>query len=96
MSLSIHKHSSEALVFETPRLAPRAQKILSWLIRHGPATDRQVVVGMGFPDMNCVRPRITALKQLGLVREIKPTRDIVTGRTVRTVAATATALQRTF
>jgi hypothetical protein len=55
----IHEHSIEAYHAEQPRLSRRALAILDWLELHGASTDREIVYGMGFSDMNCVRPRIT-------------------------------------
>ncbi len=64
----------------------RAAQILRWLVAHPqPYTDRQIAAGMGFPDMNCVRPRITELVEQQLVRAVDSVRCPVTGKTVRRV-----------
>jgi exosome complex RNA-binding protein Csl4 len=49
-----------------------------------PYTDRQIAAGMGFPDMNCVRPRITSCRQQ-LVRAVDSVRCPRDGKTVRRV-----------
>ena len=66
--------------------ARRSAVILRWLVAHPRAyTDREIAAGMGFPDMNCVRPRITELVEAGLLREQDSVRCPVTGKTVRRV-----------
>lgn len=72
---------------EEPKLSTRAQAIYAWLERHGPATDRQIMQGMGFRDMNAVRPRVTELLEppRAKLMEVGDVRCEVTGKTVRRV-----------
>lgn len=49
-------------------------------------TDREVMLALGFSDMNAVRPRLTELVAEGLVNEIGSKDDPVTGKCVRIVA----------
>lgn len=81
----VHANSIEAYHSEEPKLSARAGAILAWIHVHGAATDRQVVSGMGFLDMNTVRPRITELIDAGMLEEIGNIRCVTTGKTVRRV-----------
>lgn len=81
----IHEHSIAAYHAELPRLSRRAAKIIGWLELHGPSTDREVVYGMGFSDMNCVRPRITEAIEVGALVEVGEKRCSMTGKMVRIV-----------
>lgn len=66
----IHANSIAAYHQELPRLSKRAQAIIRWLELHPRSTDREVMVGMGFSDMNCVRPRITEAIEIGALVEV--------------------------
>ena len=79
----IHEHSVAAYHQELPRLSKRAAAIIDWLELHPRSTDREVMVGMGFSDMNCVRPRITEAVELGALVEVGETVCSFTGKTVR-------------
>lgn len=81
----IHEHSVAAYHEELPRLSRRALAILDWVELHGKATDRDVMQGMGFTDMNCVRPRITEAVDLGALVEVGEKRCPVTRKSVRIV-----------
>lgn len=72
---------------EEPKLSTRAAAIVAWLERHGPATDRQIMEGMGFRDMNAVRPRVTELLEppTAKLMEVGDVRCPTTGKTVRRV-----------
>lgn len=48
-------------------LAERSLAILTWLKKNGPATARQIAEGLGFREMNAVRPRLTELCDAELV-----------------------------
>ena len=50
-----------------------------------PLTDRQIWTALGIWDVNNVRPHITKLKHLGLVKEVGKTKCLITGKTVRLV-----------
>jgi hypothetical protein len=82
----IHPNSRAAYRDELPRMSHRAAMIYSWLKQHAPATDRQVMVGLGFTDMNAVRPRITELLEMGVLwAHPESRRDPMTGKSVRVV-----------
>ena len=81
----IHDHSIAAYHEELPKLSRRARQILDWLEVHPRQTDREIAFGMGFSDMNSVRPRITEAVEKGLIVEVAEKRCPVTGKTVRIV-----------
>jgi hypothetical protein len=88
-----HENSRES--FHAPGAAlgrsERTAAILGWLAMHGPATDRDIAAGLGFADLNAVRPRITEGIQSGLFVELLlHARCPVTGKLVRRVAAAIT------
>lgn len=81
----IHQHSRLAYHAELPRLSRRAAAIIAWLELHPCKTDREVMLGMGFTDMNSVRPRITEAIDRGALIDVAEKRCPVTGKTVRIV-----------
>lgn len=81
----IHENSIAAYHQEQAKLSRRALLVCAWIELHGPATDRQVMLGMGFTDMNAVRPRITESVDAGQLVEVRSVRCNVTGKTVRVV-----------
>jgi len=81
----MHDNSLEAYREETDALGARANAVYEWLKANGPATDRQVMVGLGFRDPNTVRPRITELIDSGLAIEVGSVRDHISNKTVRRV-----------
>lgn len=87
--MSAHPHSALSLAGEVAggRLGRRAAAILAWVrARANPETDRAIAAGLGFADMNAVRPRITEMVEAGLLAEVGEIRCPVTGKPVRTVA----------
>lgn len=87
--MTSHTHSREA--YECIRaegmLSRRQAAILQWLLANPkPWSDREIAAGMGYLDMNAVRPRITELIKIGLLIEVDSVRCPVTGKTVRRVA----------
>lgn len=76
-----------------PQLAARAAAILAWLRTHGPATDREVMHGLGFVEPNAVRPRISELIDARLAEECGDVVCAATGQRVRTVRASAGGAQ---
>ena len=82
---AMHQNSLAAFRSEEPRLSKRAAAILDWITEAGPRTDRQVMQGMGFTDMNSVRPRITEAIDLGTLVEVGEKVCPVTHKTVRIV-----------
>lgn len=89
----IHENSVAAYNQERAKLSKRALLVCAWVELHGPATDRQIMQGMGFTDMNSVRPRITESVDAGQLVEIRSIRCPVTGKTVRVVARPAKQLE---
>lgn len=85
MRTAVHANSLAAFRAEAPTLSRRSEMVLDWVRSHGPATDRQVMDGLGFRDPNAVRPRVTELVLDGLLVEIGTTRCTTTGKTVRLV-----------
>ena len=91
--MSTHAHSVEALRagLDAGVIAGRAAAVAAWLAAHGPATDREVMAGLGFSDPNAVRPRITELVAAGVLVEDGEVLDPVTDRMVRRVAVVSAA-----
>ena len=83
----MHPNSLEAHSKHGAKLGRRAREILAELLRGGEGTDREICGRLGLPDMNCVRPRITELIDIGHAVEIGSKRCSVTGTNVRVVAA---------
>lgn len=81
----MHSNSIAAYYGTQALLSKRAAAVLEFLQQCGPATDRQVMLGLGFSEPNSVRPRITELMEAGLVIETGSTRCTTTGKTVRLV-----------
>jgi hypothetical protein len=85
------QHANSKLSYHEPGAekarSNRLAKVLGFLRDHGPATDRQVADGLGFPDMNAVRPRITEGITAGFIRECGVTECPKTGKRVRRVEA---------
>lgn len=81
----IHANSHAAYHQERKKLSRRAMLILAWIDLNGQHTDREVMRGMGFSDMNSVRPRITELVDAGQLVEVRDVRCPVTRKTVRVV-----------
>lgn len=81
----IHEHSIQAYHAELPKLSRRALKIMDWLELNPRKTDREVMLGLGFTDMNSVRPRITELVEAGMLVEVGEKACPMTGKTVRIV-----------
>lgn len=81
----IRQHSIEAYHQERPKLSRRALAVLDWIELHPKVTDREVMRGLGFSDMNAVRPRVTELIEAGRLVEVGERVCPVTRKTVRTV-----------
>jgi len=83
MKKNMHTNSLEAFKKIDP--STRHYAVLMVYVKHHPhaLTDREVMFELDFDDMNNVRPRITELKQEGLIVETDKKRiDSVTGHTV--------------
>lgn len=63
----------------------REQLCIAAYRKLGSATDREVMVACGFAEMNCVRPRISNLIDLGVAVEVGSVTCPVTKKTVRRV-----------
>ena len=50
------------------------------------ASDRELMIRLGFTDMNSVRPRITEMVKEGLLEEVSNQEDPITKKVVRVVA----------
>jgi predicted HTH transcriptional regulator len=61
----------------------RQAQIIDCIREHGPMTDRQIQERLGLRDMNQVRPRVTELREMRVLREVGSARCPVTGRRVR-------------
>lgn len=81
----VRENSLAAYRSEQPKLSKRETAIMAWVTEHGPHTDREVMTGMGFRDMNNVRPRITELLERRLLMEVGDVTCPVTHKTVRRV-----------
>jgi hypothetical protein len=64
---SMHDHSLQALA--SLRLADRERQVLEAL-GNDRLTDRQIAARMGSADPNVARPRITALRDRGILHEV--------------------------
>lgn len=64
----------------------RELKVLGAVSRLKRASDREVMLSLGFSDMNSVRPRITELVKEGLLVEVGDQEDPVTHKTVRVLS----------
>ena len=91
MKTNVHEHSLEAYRELGTHLSLRASEIYKIYLdnpRQG-YTDRNILVAWSAQhladhnDLNYVRPRITELKQLGLIKETGKIKSKHTGRTVR-------------
>jgi len=63
------------------RPTPRARQIL-YTLGTRQMTARQLANEMKFSDLNSVKPRLTELKEMGLIVADKVTYDSITGRNV--------------
>lgn len=79
----MHEHSLKAYTTSQTMLAGRQAEVYEWLISNGPATDREVMQGLGYRDMNAVRPRLSELIEKGMIGEVGERACEVTGKTVR-------------
>lgn len=80
---AVHEHSRQAYRAERPNLSARAKLVLEWVRLHPGTTDRDIRAGLGYADMNAIRPRVTELVEAGKLVEVGARRCPVTGKTVR-------------
>lgn len=81
----IHQHSIAAYHSEQPRITRRLERVIAWLELHPKQTDREIMEGLCFRDMNAVRPRVTEGINARRLVEVGEKRCPVTGKTVRIV-----------
>ena len=89
--MSVHDNSEES--FHTQKESGSAVSyrmgIFQTLTTRGaPMTDRELMEELGATDPNYVRPEVTRLKQLGVIREAGNTTCPITKRKVRLVELT--------
>ena len=83
---TVHANSVESYYTNPAELGKRAAEVQAWFRRQvEPASDRECMAGLGYTDMNSVRPRITELIQVGILREVGNRTDPITGKRVRLV-----------
>lgn len=81
-----HSHLAFEAMQEEGKLSRRKAAILQWLLANPrPWTDREIAAGMGYYDMNAVRPRITELVQSGILEECASILCPITRKRVRRV-----------
>ena len=81
----MHSNSIEAYHELSDYLTGRRGEVYQWLKANGQATDRQIKEGLGYEDMNQVRPRVTELIEQDLIEECAQEIDGKTNRKVRVV-----------
>ena len=64
-------HSNSLAAYRRHRFGSRCQAIMQEIYTNGPGTCRELVKRLGLHDMNEVRPRVTELKQIGALVEVK-------------------------
>lgn len=69
------------------RPATRAQDILRFM-GHDAMTARQIAYGMGYTDLNAVKPRLSELKAAGRIEAVGKAYDNATKRKVAVYKAT--------
>lgn len=70
--------------------AERQSKVLEWLTDAGPASNRDIAIGLGWP-INTVTPRVHELREMGLVKDAGRKWDPDTLRNVRVWASAKSA-----
>ena len=84
----MHAHSIQSYAQGEEKFANREDLIFAYLETAGPMTDREIMRGLGYYDMNTVRPRITKMVKEGrLSEQERATVCPITGRKVRLVYA---------
>jgi hypothetical protein len=82
--MTIHKNTMDAYL--ALKVSDREREALDALhMLGGRATDREIARAMGSADPNRARPRITALIDRGILREVDTVKCAETGRNVRVV-----------
>lgn len=77
--MEITKQTRRAAYKKRP--VTRAGEILKFM-GNRELTAREIAYGMGFDDLNAVKPRLSELKEQGLVEAISKKKCRVTGKTV--------------
>lgn len=95
--MSIHANSLAAYDAGKRELfSARQLQILDYMIGNNARTDREIMRGLGFADMNAVRPRITELIASGVLFEVGTQQCPVTDKWVRLVSFNRPVGQQEF
>lgn len=63
------------------RPANRCRMILT-ILGDESLTARDIAYGLGFRDLNAVKPRLTEMLQAGMIETVGKSKDFITGRSV--------------
>jgi len=83
--MSVRENSIDTYIALKDHLSGRQAEVYEYIEKNGRSTERQIKDGLGYNDMNAVRPRVTELIESGLLIEGMKIRDETTGRPVRTI-----------
>jgi hypothetical protein len=84
----LDRNSLKALKEELQIFSRRENEILGLLhTRNAPMTDREIMIALGYQDMNAVRPRLSELMDRLWIKKVCDTYDPVTKKSVRCVMA---------
>lgn len=83
--MSVRENSIDTYIELKDHLSGRSLEVYKYIEKHGKSTERQIKDGLGYDDMNAVRPRVTEMIESGLLIEGLKVRDSVTNRPVRTI-----------
>mgnify|MGYP002569865369 CR=1 FL=1 len=69
--MSITEETRREAYYEAEQMAPTRRRIIyGALKKYGPQTADELMDRLGYNDPNCVRPRLTELKQAGLIEAV--------------------------
>jgi len=83
--MSVRENSIDTFIALKDHLSGRSLEVYSYIEKNGQCTEREIKDGLGYDDMNAVRPRVTEMIESGLLIEGLKVRDGVTNRPVRTI-----------
>lgn len=79
--MSITEETRREAYYESRDIAPTRRRILfDALKKYGPQTVDEPMDRLGYTDPNAVRPRLTELKETGLVEVVKTRKSRRTGK----------------
>ena len=95
---TVHPNSLAAFDQGSEELFSKRQRKVMEALRASrePLTDREIMIRLGFPDANSVRPRVTELLGMGELIEVDSVRCPITGKTVRRVKLANHEIQAEF